>query len=221
MIEPKRLLEGDDATDLERVLLSAVRKELPAPRLRLRMMQGVLISGPLLWGARAKAFSTTLGGKAAIAVAIAGGAAASGAGAYVAIGSQHAPAEKAHAESLAPEPAPPGSPPDGQKAAAGHPPGGATLAESPAQESRDADDAIQPEAGETAQAPPVAPDAREAGLREEVQLLDAARSALTEGAFERAEGLLARYSRAFPEGTLSQEAQALHGRIARARALGR
>jgi hypothetical protein len=186
MKEPRRLLH-EGATDFERQLLRAVAGERPSPRLQSRMRRGLGISGAVLWAGNVKAMLATLAGKGVLGVTLAGLAAVAGVATY-----RHMTAE-VPAALLAAAPAAPASP-----AAASKPP------------------AVEP--------PPAAPEphalapelsADNGQLREEILLLDRARSSLREGSARQALTLLDDYRQRFPAGILKREAELLRQRSVR------
>lgn len=195
MKELKPLLR-DDASAFERQLLNAVRRERPSPQLRARMRGTLGLTGPVAWLGAARAALSTVAGKSAVGVAVVGlvgGLVVGGlvAGGLVATGvvggggGEHV-TPKAPNTALA-APTPPAVPAATEAAA--------TEAAVP-----------QPSAGVPA-ADTEDPGDRQ--LREEILLLDGARSALQRGS--RATGLreLDRYRERFPEGILSREAAQL------------
>jgi hypothetical protein len=184
--EPKRLL-ARGATDFERQLLASVMNERPSALLRSRMQRGLGLVGPLAWASNVKAMFSSLGSQATVGVAALGVVAAGTIGAM----------------SLAPisdvalrEPAM-----EGQVMAA------------PAQ-SVPSEAAITEVVAPAALAQPGAdvetvPAGASSQLRDEIALLDAARSALQQGSRKRALGSLNEYQERFPDGILEREARLL------------
>jgi len=191
--EPKPLLR-EGATDFERQLLRAVAGERPSPRLQSRMRRGLGLSGVVFWAGNAKAMFATLAGKAALGVTIAGLATVAGVATYRHM-SAEPPAREVPAEVLAVAPV----------AAAPVP---AVAAATPP--------AVEPLASPEPKAVAAAEASADSGqLREEILLLDRARSALRQGSASSALSLLDDYRQRFPAGILNREAELLRQRSAR------
>jgi hypothetical protein len=185
----KRLLD-DTGTDFEHSLLSALRDEKPSPELVARMQQGL---GLRTAAAGSAATASSVGW---IKVSLVGLATLGLAGvAYVALRSspsptvgppsvRPAPAKVETLVTLAPKPV-----------------AVAELAVAPAENRAPAEDRMP---ARVRPAGSVAPD-----LREEIRLLDQARSAVRAGEGSQALALLTRYSRRYPRGQFRQEAQVL------------
>jgi len=190
--EPKPLLR-EGATDFERQLLRAVAGERPSPRLQARMRRGLGLSGVVFWAGNAKAMFATLAGKAALGVTIAGLASVAGVATYRHMSADPSPRE-VPADVLAAAPV--------------------TAAPVPAVAAAPAP-VLAPLA--SPEPKPVAAEASadNGQLREEILLLDRARSALRQGSAQRALSLLDDYRQRFPEGILNREAELLRQRSAR------
>jgi len=194
MREKPLLREG--ATDFERQLLRAVAGERPSPRLQARMRRGLGLSGMVFWAGNVKAMLATMAGKGALGVTIAGLATVAGVATYRHMAAD-APPREVPLVAAAPVPAAP-------------------LLAAPA--------ANQPALPPTASEPKAAV-AAEAGadsgqLREEILLLDRARSALRDGSANLALTLLDDYRQRFPAGILEREAELLRQRSARGASRG-
>lgn len=211
--DPKRLTVVG-ATDLERTLLQAARGERPSPELTARMAAGLGITAaavvtaaapaaaaaPVAAAAPAAALKVTALGVGVLAVAVAAGVVA------VRVGSTPA------------HPTPAGKPASTLIAA---PAAGAPIAEP-------APDIITEKRIEKIRKRPAPPPALAGDLRDQIALVDAARTAVKSGATERALALLHRYETTFPGGAFRPEALALRiealddaGRSAEARSLAR
>lgn len=191
MKELKPLLR-DDASAFERQLLNAVRRERPSPQLQSRMRGTLGLTGPVAWLGAARAALSTVAGKSAVGVAIAGLVAGSLVATGVVGGGSEGDSETAApsapvAAELAPvAPAERAAPEAAVVAAPEAPPGAVTAAP-----------------GTDAEAP------EDRQLREEILLLDGARAALQRGARAAALRELERYRERFPEGILGREAAQL------------
>jgi hypothetical protein len=177
----------EGASDFERQLLSAAMRERPSPQLRSRMRRTLGLTGPIAWAGSVKAMLATVAGKGVIGVAVVGLAAAGVVALRADPGERSAPRTDVARE--APSAAP-------QAAPMLVPP---TPAAEPA---------------EPAAAPAVAAPSGE--LREEIQLLDEARSALQRGSSSTALEQLDRYRQRFPSGVLRREASLLRQQAAAA-----
>ena len=211
--DPKRLTVVG-ATDLERTLLQAARHERPSPELTRRMAAGLGISAAVVAApaaaapvAVAKAGVASWIPASVLAVAVAAGVVGVGlAGAHRRAGSATAPGPAQTPMIVAPR-----------------------VEEAPA-----------PSPAGTVSAPIVveqraeklhrraAPPAPAADLRDQIALIDAARTAVKAGANDRALALLRRYDANYPAGAFRPEALALRvealdagGHRAEARALAR
>ena len=210
--DPKRLTVVG-ATDLERTLLGAARRERPSPELTARMAAGLGISAAASTTAAAPAVTakTSLVGWASAGVV----AAAVVAGIVgVRLSGRREPARAARAAVTSPvvvavEDRPSVAPP--------MPPPRVVV--------RDGERRIErPE--KVRRRAPAAPPA--ADLRDQIALMDAARTAVRSGQTERSLALLRRYDASFPTGAFRPEALALRiealaadGRGGEARALAR
>jgi hypothetical protein len=216
--DPKRLTVVG-ATDLERTLLQAARGERPSPEMTKRMAAGLGISvGAAVTAAAAPvaaapvvAANSALGGWVAAGVL----AAAAVAAGVVGVRTSSAPAKPAvHAKAAAPAIAAP---------AVVTPP-----AETPVVTARETRiERIEKVRRHPAAAPAAVP-APASDLRDQIALLDAARTAVKAGSSERALVLLRRYDASYPAGAFRPEALALRiealsqdGRRAEAQALAR
>jgi hypothetical protein len=216
--DPKRLTVVG-ATDLERTLLQAARGERPSPEMTKRMAAGLGISvGAAVTAAAAPvaaapvvAANSALGGWIAAGVL----AAAAVAAGVVGVRTSSAPAKPAvHAKAAAPAIAAP---------AVVTPP-----AETPVVTARETRiERIEKVRRHPAAAPAAVP-APASDLRDQIALLDAARTAVKAGSSERALVLLRRYDASYPAGAFRPEALALRiealsqdGRRAEAQALAR
>ena len=183
MKEPKPLLR-EGASDFERQLLSAVRRERPSPQLRSRMRYTLGLTGPIAWAGSVKAMLAALAGKGAISVAVVGLVAAGVVGVRSMQSDRDAPRavrEAAPAVAVAaPEPV---SPP------------AVTLP------------VAAPAVEQPAPAPEQTAGSRE--LREEILLLDQVRAALQRGSGAAALEQLDVYRQRFPSGILTREAAQL------------
>jgi hypothetical protein len=208
------------ATDLEQQLLEAAASEQPSPDLSRRMAQAIGVS--LVGGAVASATVAgkgvvTVAGPGAISAKLAGGTlwpwicagllAFGVAGGFVATRAKTAPA-------LAPAARPAWPAGEGAPAAPAAP---ADLLPAIA---------VEPRPTETAPSPRRSPVTTASGLRAQIAMIDAARSALADGSSEHALEILRRYQDKYPAGGFRPEAAALTvealarlGRIAEARSL--
>ena len=178
----KRLLD-DGGTDFEHSLLSALRDEKPSPELVARMQQGLGLSAAATTGTAAAASSAGWLKAAVVGLAAVGIA---GIG-YVGLSSPESPV--AVLPSVKPVPVK-------VEAPAAAEPKPVTV-----------DDLAVAEAPTPAKPRPVASVAPD--LREEIRLLDQARSAVRAGDGAQALALLAKYARRYPRGQFRQEAQVL------------
>lgn len=189
MTEPERLLSSD-ATDFERQLLESVLDEQPSARLEWRMQRGLGLAGPGLWLAGAKAAVASTAGKL-VSVAIVGASLAAGGSALQSYwsGGENVPVRTDSA---------------------------ALPAQAPAARATLNAPAVDETALEPAPSVAAATSAAESSsLREEIELLDAARKAIARGERAVAERVLQRYRQRFPEGVLRREAQILEQRTPR------
>jgi TolA-binding protein len=181
----KRLLD-DTGTDFEHSLLSALRNEKPSPELVARMQRGLGLG----LGTAATGSAATASSVGWIKVSLVGLATLGLAGvAYVALRSS--PSPTVGPPSVRPAPAKVES----VVTLEPKPVVVAELAVAPAEDRVPA--RVRP-------AGSVAPD-----LREEIRLLDQARSAVRAGEGSQALALLAKYGRRYPRGQFRQEAQVL------------
>jgi hypothetical protein len=183
-VKPPRRLLSEGATEFERQLLRSVMQERPAALHRARMLQGIGLTGPAFWAATAQAMVASTVGKVALGVAAAG-----------LIGSATLPhAREALAtrarENTVQVAAPVASVP-------------AALPVEPAIVEPAAVTAAEPAATATTPEEPLS------ALRAQIDLLDAARSAVRQHDASRALALLERYDQDFPRGTLQREARLL------------
>lgn len=179
----KRLLD-DGGTDFEHSLLSALRDEKPSPELVARMQQGLGLSTAATGTAAA---ASSVGW---VKVALVGLAAAGLAGvAYVGLRSAQSPV--AVLPSVKPVPVKVEAPVTAE-------PKPVSVAELEVAQAED------PTPSRPRPVASVAPD-----LREEIRLLDQARSAVRAGEGSQALALLAKYARRYPRGQFRQEAQVL------------
>jgi TolA-binding protein len=179
----RRLLD-DGGTDFEHSLLSALRDEKPSPELVARMQQGLGLSTAATGTAAA---ASSVGW---VKVALVGLAAAGLVGAvYVGLRASDSPVavlpsvKPVPVKVEAPVPAEPKPVPVADLAVA---------------------QAEEPTPSKPRPVASVAPD-----LREEIRLLDQARSAVRAGDGGQALALLAKYARRYPRGQFRQEAQVL------------
>lgn len=219
MKEPKRLL-SQGATDFERQLLRAVVNERPSALLRSRMQRGLGLVGPLAWASTVKAMLGSAAGKVTGLVAL-GVLAAAG---FTAVNlvpsgdSEGAPSPAANVATPAPAPvsdAPVASPSATEPTVAEAAPSAVsnavapTVAEVPSPAANAGED--------VAPASEAAADEDDRRLREEIALLDAARSALERGDRSAARSSLRTYRERFPSGVLAREASVLRRRAEPAR----
>lgn len=214
MKEPKRLL-SQGATDFERQLLRAVVNERPSALLRSRMQRGLGLVGPLAWASTVKAMLGSAAGKVTGLVAV-GVLAAAG---FTAL--NLVPAAESEVALEAAANAPPSEPsvaaPAVEPAVVEVPPSASSNAEgaavaAAAAPATDAVSDVAPTSND------VAADEDDRRLREEIALLDAARSALERGDREAARVSLRTYRERFPAGVLAREAKVLRRRAEPARA---
>jgi hypothetical protein len=208
--DPKRLTVVG-ATDLERTLLQAARGERPSPELTARMAAGLGLSAAAAVTAApaaAAAAAPVAAAKGSLAVWVSAGvlAAAVGAG-VVGVRMSAPPAPAVHAD----------KPAAAVTARAEVP---AVAASVPAERRIER---ARKRPAPAAHAPVPASD-----LRDQIALIDAARTAVKAGSTERALALLQRYDATFPGGAFRPEAQALRiealdeaGRATEARSLAR
>lgn len=213
MKEPRRLL-SHGATDFERQLLRAVVNERPSALLRSRMQRGLGLVGPLAWASTVKAMFGGMASKLTAVVLggvlIIGGASA----VWLLPGS-----EPAAPDSLAPTvqlevaqvEAAPVAPALAEAAPAAEP----VAAPPPVAASVPA---VAEVAAEAEPAAAAELDGSDRQLREEIALIDAARSALQAGNRELARERLQVYGERFPEGILRREAKVLSRRAEAKRA---
>jgi len=181
MKDPKRLLAGD-GTAFERALLGAIAAERPNRDLHRKMRLGIGLVGV---GAIAKAASANWNQLALAGVVVVGlvtgGAVIAKRGESAPTPVAAAPAEVAVAPKATPvEPIPAAAP-----------------------EVAEAAEPVRRPTNETRASAPVA------DIREEIRLLDQARSAVRSGASARALRALAKYEQRFPRGQFRQEMQVL------------
>jgi len=189
------LREG--ASDFERQLLSAAMRERPSPQLHSRMRRTLGLTGPIAWAGSVKAMLATVAGKGAVAVAVVG-LAAGVVGLRAQQAERSAPSANVAVEAPSTAPAAPipaAVPPSLAVAPAAAP--AAPAAVEPAAE--------EPSSGE---------------LREEIRLLDEARSALQRGSGAAALEQLDRYRQHFPSGVLRREASLLRQQAVAGRSAG-
>jgi hypothetical protein len=217
MKEPKRLL-SQGATDFERQLLRAVVNERPSALLRSRMQRGLGLVGPLAWASTVKAMLGGAAGKITGLVAL-GVLTAAGFTALTLVpgdDSEVAPAPATSVTSPASDtaPEPRMATPAIEPAAVETPPSAPSSAERPAvaEAAPPAADAV------SAVTPTSEADEDDRRLREEIALLDAARSALERGDRAAARSSLRTYRERFPSGVLAREANVLRRRAEPARA---
>jgi len=191
MKEPKPLLR-EGASDFERQLLGAAMRERPSPQLRSRMRRTLGLTGPLAWASSVKAMLMGLAGKSAVGAAVVG---LVGAGLVAAgvVGVRSLPADDDRA---------------------GVVPDAPVVASAPAPE---AIAVTVPETLVPAKSAKAAEQNAGSGeLREEILLLDRARTALQHGSGAAALQQLDRYRQRFPSGILSREAALLRQQAAAA-----
>jgi len=211
--DPKRLTVVG-ATDLERTLLEAARREKPSPELSRRMAAGLGISAVL--GSAVAAAPAAAAPAAAVAASSFGAWISAGvlAGAVVAgvVGvrmSAHRPAARP-ADRAAPAAV------------------SARVATAPIEAPVQAPAAAEKRTERAHHHVLPVPAVPAADLRDQIALIDAARGAMKSGATDRALALLRRYESSFPGGAFRPEAMALRiealdqgGRGAEAQALAR
>lgn len=217
MTDPERLLRAD-ATEFERELLEAVRDERPSPELTRRMEAalGILPSAPLSTDASSgkapaphAGAASGAGSKVAASVTAKAGhslwlalgaVGLAGAGLVTALALQPR-LTTGNARGLAEERAARQSEAAGQSGPV-----------SPQLSARE----VAPPARDDLGAPPsssVASEREAASLREEIELIDAARAAAARGDDDAARSILARYRQRFPEGRLKREAELSEQRL--------
>lgn len=189
------LREG--ASDFERQLLSAGMRERPSPQLRSRMRRTLGLTGPLAWAGSVKAMLATVAGKGAVGVAVVGLAAAGVVGLRAQHNFQQSERSSARAQVTA--------------EAATEAPAAPLPAAVPSSPAAPAAAAAEPAAAEPAAAEP-----SNGELREEIRLLDEARSSLQRGSGAAALEQLDRYRQRFPSGVLRREASLLRQQAAAA-----
>jgi hypothetical protein len=189
-----RPLLREDASDFERQLLNAARRELPPPQLQARMRGTLGLTGPVAWLGAVRAALSTVAGKSALGVAvvglIAGGAVAGGI--LDVAGTKGEPAALVAPTATVEAPvAPPAVVPVTPRVV----------------------QPIEPAAAPEADVE----DASTRQLREEILVLDQARGALQRGSRASALQELDRYRERFPEGILSREAAQLRKQATQSR----
>lgn len=205
MKEPKRLL-ARGATDFERQLLSSVMNERPSALLRSRMQRGLGLVGPLAWASNVKAMLSSLGSQATLGMA-ALGAVAVGALATASlspISDSASVARESASEARVMDATPP------LPAAEPAPAAPAEVVLLAAPELPRADVETLP-----------ASTAAASQLRDEIALLDAARSALQRGNRKRALASLSEYQERFPGGILERESRVLQRHATGKKSAGR
>jgi len=221
MKEPRRLL-SHGATDFERQLLRAVVNERPSAVLRSRMQRGLGLVGPLAWASTVKAMFGGMASKLAAVVLgsalVVGGATA----VWLLPGSEPATADSpelaptvqaaVQAETAPAAPAPAAL----AEAAPAAEPVAAPLPVVSAASLPTVAEAAAP--AEPAAAAELDGSGSDRQLREEIALIDAARSALQAGNRELARERLQVYGERFPEGILRREAKVLSRRAEAKRA---
>jgi hypothetical protein len=211
--DPKRLTVVG-ATDLERTLLQAARRERPSPELTARMAAGLGISAAAAVTAAtapAAAAAPVVAAKTSLAIWVPAGVLAMAVTAgVVGYRSSAAPERRVPARAHVAAPATP----EAEAAAPVVAPAADARAERRIEKVR--------------RRHVVAPPAPAGDLRDQIALIDAARTAVKAGATERALVLLRRYDGSYPNGAFRPEALALRiealdeaGRGAEARALAR
>ncbi|MEY2931623.1 MAG: hypothetical protein RL033_2372 [Pseudomonadota bacterium] len=175
----------DDASDFERQLLNAVRRERPSAQLQASMRGTLGLTGPVAWLGAVRAALSTGAGKSALGVAVVGLVAAGVFASGVVDLSDGSAAPQAPATALTAPAAPP-----------------PVLEAAP-----EIAQPITPAAAEVAASD--TEDASSRQLREEILVLDQARGALQRGSRAVALRELDRYQERFPEGILSREATQL------------
>jgi TolA-binding protein len=234
MKEPKRLL-SHGATDFERQLLRAVVNERPSALLRSRMQRGLGLVGPLAWASTVKAMLGSAAGK--VTALVTGGVlVAAGVTALNLVPDRNvevlatpaaATAAAPASADVSPGVASPAALPGGPAAARVSQPSlaadanGAAAAAAPEPTPNVGSPALAEPSAESATAAPAAEPAADEDdrrLREEIALLDAARSALERGDREAARSSLRSYRERFPSGVLAREANVLRRRAEPARA---
>jgi len=193
------LREG--ASDFERQLLSAAMRERPSPQLHSRMRRTLGLTGPIAWAGSVKAMLATVAGKGAVGVAVVALAAAGVVGLRAQQGERSAATASVAVEapSSVPAAALPSAPDPSAPMPTAVPSSLAVAAQS---------------APAAPAAEPAAADPNNGELREEIQLLDQARSALQRGSGAAALEQLDRYRQRFPSGVLRREASQLRQQAA-------
>jgi TolA-binding protein len=198
MTEPERLLEGG-GSELERELLGALATERPSPALSRRMRQGLMTVGVLTTAKLSAAGIVALASVVSLGAGAAWIAARAGGEHAVAHASAASAVARAVARVASVAPAVPSSPPPDAPAPPPHP-----------------------------SSPSVALPSATSDLREQIALLDRARSAVRSHDSREAFAALAAYGKRFPRGEFWQEATALKiealaqsGQVGAARALGK
>ena len=207
--DPKRLTVVG-ATDLERTLLGAARRERPSPELTARMAAGLGISAAAITTAAAPAVAakTSLVGWASAGV-VAAAVVAGVVGVRLSARPDAARAARAAVTSPA-------------VIAVEDPPGVAPVAAARRVVAKDGERRMERVRRHAPAAPPAA------DLGDQIALMDAARTAVKSGQTERSLALLRRYDASYPAGAFRPEALALRiealaadGRSGEARALAR
>jgi hypothetical protein len=186
MRDPKRLLEGA-GTVFERALLGAISADRPSHDLHRKMRLGIGLVGA---GAVAKAASASFHKLALVGVVAVG----------LVTGGATLLKRERDATRAMPAVAPPPAPPSAPREPVGLEPVSVPSATA---------GATEPEVVQ--RAPSVRRDAKAAAgdIRDEIRLLDQARSAVRSGASARALRLLSSYEQRFPRGQFRQEVQVL------------
>jgi len=197
MIDPQRLT-ASDSTPFESRLLNAARNESIPTEMKLRMSQGLNLGASALGGAG----TTAVLSLNTIALVVLGATALLGlAGVVVKQGKETSsppsvmtaptPAHAAIEEASAVQPA---APPEAE----------------PTKQALPAQAGARRQSRTSSNDSPTSPTrGRDADLREEIALLDAARTALASGSPHKAMGFLGQYARRYPNGTFVPEALAL------------
>lgn len=204
--DPNRL--RSDASDFERQLLDAAGSEAPPPELVLGMRQALGFTSLSVPPAAALAAKSGMAGWVSAGVAVT----VLGAGAAFLMFSR-SPAEPLSprpalvAPTVAAPPAPPANPAAGQASEASNAPAPARAALS-ANSGVASVDTVAPSAAR-AKAQPATPSDAKRDLREEIELIDAARAAVARRAPDAALESLRRYFTNYPRGAFTPEAQVL------------
>jgi len=211
--DPKRLTVVG-ATDLERSLLQAARREKPSPELTARMAAGLGISvgAALTAAAPAAAATPIVAAKSTLTAWLAAGTIVAAVTTGVVVARRTSTTHEAAATAVRPVAAVPSQEAPAPSAA---PVNGEAIAATPEKRIERARKRVVPAA-------PVG------DLHDQIALIDAARTAVKAGSTERALVLLRRYEASYPAGAFRPEALALRiealsagGRGAEARALAR